>query len=35
MEYPAVIEKDNFQYLFYNGNDFGKDGVALAYRSMK
>jgi hypothetical protein len=28
--YPFVIEHKNKRYMFYNGNRYGKDGVALA-----
>jgi hypothetical protein len=28
--YAAPIEINNKLYVFYNGNDFGRDGVALA-----
>ncbi len=28
--YPAVIVHNNKKYMFYNGNRFGKDGIALA-----
>jgi hypothetical protein len=28
--YPAVIVHEGRKYMFYNGNSFGKDGIALA-----
>jgi hypothetical protein len=28
--YPAVIVHNGRKYMFYNGNKFGKDGIALA-----
>jgi hypothetical protein len=32
LEYPSVIKYKNFEYLLYNGNKFGIDGIALAVR---
>ena len=28
--YPHVIKFKNKKYMFYNGNGYGKDGIALA-----
>ena len=28
--YPHVIKHKGLKYMFYNGNDYGKDGVFLA-----
>lgn len=28
--YPAVVVHEDKKYMFYNGNNFGKDGIALA-----
>jgi hypothetical protein len=33
--YPATYSKDDYQYLLYNGNDFGKKGICWAYRLSK
>ncbi len=30
IEYPYVIAHDRKKYLFYNGNEFGKEGIGLA-----
>jgi hypothetical protein len=30
VSYPAVIVHNGLKYMFYNGNKFGKDGIALA-----
>lgn len=32
LEYPSVVQEGDKQYLFYNGNDFGKYGIGLAVR---
>ena len=29
-EYSAVVQKDKDLYMFYNGNDYGKNGILLA-----
>ena len=31
--YPHVIKHNNIKYMFYNGNDYGKEGVFLAIES--
>ena len=28
--YPHVIKHKNLKYMFYNGNDYGREGVCLA-----
>jgi len=30
IEYPCVINHKGTYYMFYNGNDYGRDGVGLA-----
>jgi hypothetical protein len=30
MAYPAVVEAEGRRYLFYNGNNYGRDGFGLA-----
>jgi len=32
IEYPSVIKYGDFEYMFYNGNAFGVDGIGLAVR---
>ena len=34
IEYAAVVEYGGRQYMFYNGNDYGKDGIGLAVRDV-
>lgn len=34
LEYPAVIQESGKEYMFYNGNEFGKHGIGLAVRSI-
>lgn len=29
-EYAFVVNHDNIKYMFYNGNDYGKEGIGLA-----
>ncbi|WP_144903902.1 glycoside hydrolase family protein [Halobellus captivus] len=31
--YPYVIEHDEAEYMFYNGNDYGREGFGLAQRT--
>ena len=30
IEYAAVVSHDGAKFMFYNGNDYGRDGIALA-----
>ena len=33
--YPHVIKHKNTKYMFYNGNDYGKEGIGLAIEDKK
>ena len=35
VEYPNVIEHNSKLFMFYNGNDYGKTGLGLAYIDKK
>tara|TARA_E500000178_G_C17034505_1_gene762588 strand:+ start:3931 stop:4848 length:918 start_codon:yes stop_codon:yes gene_type:complete len=34
IEYPVVIKHKRLYYMFYNGNNYGKDGIGLAIGSL-
>ena len=29
-EYGSIVKHDNNLYMFYNGNNYGEDGIGLA-----
>ena len=35
LAYPHVVKKDNELLMFYNGNGYGKSGIALAKLNLR
>jgi hypothetical protein len=35
MEYAAVVKYEDRHFMFYNGNNYGFDGIGLAVEALK